>query len=280
MSVKILIDSASDIIADEAREMGVELVPIEVRFGEERYSDGVTLLPEQFYDKLIESSELPKTSQINAFTFGERFANLTNQGHDVVAIIMSSKLSGTYRNAVEASKKFDGKVFVVDSLNASIGERLLCRYALRLAEQGLNAKQIAEKLDEKKKKVTYLALLDTLHYLRKGGRVSAVTAFAGKLLSIKPVVSVIDGEVKLVGKAMGSKKGNDLLNGFVEKKNIDFDMPYGAIYSGNDKSRLEKYLRENEKIKNGKTEIPVYVLSSTVGAHIGPNGIGVAFFEK
>lgn len=281
MKVKILIDSASDINAEEAQEMGVELIPIEVRFGGEQYLDGVTLLPKQFYDKLIESAELPKTSQINSFTFEERFANLVNSGYEVVAIILSSKLSGTYRNAVSAAKKFNDKVFVVDSLNASIGERLLCQYALKLANEGLEAKQIAQKLDEVKNKINFIALLDTLMYLKKGGRISAVTAFAGQMLSIKPVVSVINGEVKLIGKAIGSKKGNNLLNALVSKKGIDFTMPYGAIYSGTDDSKLNKYICDSEAIwKDNIENIPVHVLGCTIGTHIGPGSIGVAFFEK
>lgn len=281
MEVKILIDSASDIIAEEAAQMGVELVPIEVRFGEEQYLDGVNLLPEQFYDKLIESAELPKTSQINSFTFEEKFDSLVKQGYEVVAIILSSKLSGTYRNAVTAAKKFNGKVFVVDSLNASIGERLLCQHALKLKEEGFSAKQIAQELDEIKMNINFIALLDTLLYLKKGGRISALTAFAGQVLSIKPVVSVIGGEVKLIGKAMGSKKGNNLLNDLVNKKGIDFAMPYGAIYSGTDKSKLNKYISDSESIWKGRMEsVPVYALGCTIGTHIGPGSIGVAFFEK
>ena len=281
MKVKILIDSASDINAEEAKEFGVELVPIEVRFGEEQYLDGVTMLPAQFYDKLIESAELPKTSQINSFTFEERFAELVGQDYEVVAIVLSSKLSGTYRNAVAAAKKFKDKVFVVDSLNASIGERMLCRYALKLADEGLAAKQIAQKLDEVKKKINFIALLDTLLYLKKGGRISAVTALAGQMFSIKPVVSVIDGEVKLIGKAVGSKKGNNLLNTLVNKKEIDLTMPYGTIYSGLDDSKLNKYIRDSEEIWKSKVEsVPVHRLGCTIGTHIGPGAIGVAFFEK
>lgn len=281
MKVKILIDSASDINAEEAQKMGVELVPIEVRFGEEKYLDGVTLLPRQFYDKLIESAELPKTSQINAFTFEEKFENLVGQGYDVVAIILSSKLSGTYRSAITASKKFNDKVFVVDSLNASIGERLLCQYALKLIDDGLGAKQIAQNLDKVKKKVNFIALLDTLSYLKKGGRISAVTAFAGQMLSIKPVVGVVGGEVKLIGKAMGSKKGNNLLSTLVRQKGIDFSMPYGTIYSGMDDSKLNKYICDSEEIwKDKMNSVPVHILGCTIGSHIGPGAIGVAFFEK
>ena len=281
MKIKIVIDSASDVNADEAQKMGVELLPIEVRFGDEHYLDGVTLLPMQFYDRLIESAELPKTSQINSFTFEEKFGSLVEQGYDVVAITLSSKLSGTYRNALTAAKKFKDRVFVVDSLNASIGERLLCQYALKLIDDGLEAKDIAQQLDKVKKNVNFIALLDTLLYLKKGGRISAVTALAGQLLSIKPVVSVMDGEVKLIGKAIGSKKGNNLLNTLVAQKGIDFSMPYGAIYSGTDDSKLNKYISDSESIwKDKMTSVPVYVLGCTIGAHIGPGAIGVAFFEK
>ena len=281
MKVKILIDSASDINAEEAKQLGVELVPIEVRFGAQLYLDGVTLLPMQFYDRLIESAELPKTSQINSFTFEERFAELVGQGYEVVAIVLSSKLSGTYRSAVTAAKKFNDKVFGVDSLNASIGERLLCQYALQLSDEGLEAKQIAQKLDEVKKKISLIALLDTLLYLKKGGRISAVTAFAGQILSVKPVVGVIGGEVKLIGKAVGSKKGNNLLNTLVREKGINFTMPYGTIYSGTDDSKLNKYIRDSEEIWKSKAEsVPIYALGCTIGTHIGPGAIGVAFFEK
>lgn len=281
MKVKMLIDSASDINAEEAEKLGVELAPIEVRFGEQQFLDGVNLLPEQFYDKLIESAELPKTSQINSYTFEERYKKLVEQGYEVIVLTLSSKLSGTYRSAVTAAKNYKDKVFVVDSLNASIGERLLCLYGLKLIEEGLSAKDIAKKLDGAKGKINFIALLDTLLYLKKGGRISAVTAFAGQMLSIKPVIGIIGGEVKLVGKAIGSKKGNNLLNNLVQKKAIDFDMPYGVIYSGTDDSKLKKYISDSENIwKDNISHIPTYMLGCTIGTHIGPGGVGVAYFEK
>ena len=256
-------------------------MPIEVRFGEEQFSDGVTLLPEQFYERLVKSAELPNTSQINEYAFEEKFSSLVAQGYEVVAIILSSKLSGTYSNALAAAEKFKDKVFVVDSLNASAGERLLCLYALRLAKEGQSAEQIVKELNKAREKVNFIALLDTLRYLKKGGRISAISALAGHLLSIKPVVSVIEGEVKLVGKAMGARKGALLLSELVGGKDIDFSMPYGAIYSGNDKSKIEQYISENAEIWEDRIhDGELYILGCTVGTHIGPGGIGVAFFEK
>lgn len=282
MSVKIIIDSASDIDLKEAEELGIGLVPMEVRFAEEEFLDGINLSHREFFEKLIESVELPKTSQINPFTFEEKMQEFIGQGHEVVVITISSKLSGTYRSALEAAKKFDGKVFVVDSLNACIGERILCEYGLRLIKQGLTAKEVADKLNEVKGKINVLALLDTLKYLKKGGRISAITAFAGEMLSIKPVVGVIDGEVKMVGKAVGSKKGNNLLNSLVEKKGgIDFDMPFGVVWSGLDNSMLNKYIEDSGHLWKGfAKQVPAYMIGSTIGTHVGPGAIGVAFFEK
>lgn len=283
--IKVLIDSASDITQEEAEKKGIFMIPLEVRFGEDVYLDGVNLLPQQFLEKLVESNELPKTSQINEYRWTEQFEKLTADGSQVIAITISSKLSGTYNSAKMAAKKFPNQVFVIDSLSAATGERVLCDYALRLIAEGKTANEIAEELETKKKKLQVIAVVDTLKYLRKGGRISTLTAFAGELLSIKPVISVINGEVKLVGKAMGSKKSNNLLMQLVEKVGgIDFEMPYGLIFSGYRDEYLRKYLEDSaslwqEHVADMKN-IPVYMYGSTIGTHVGPNALGVAFFAK
>ena len=280
--IKILVDSAADLELAEAEELGITLAPILVRFGKDEFMDGVNITHREFFEKLIESGELPQTSQINEFRFAEYFKNLTANGDDVIAITISSKLSGTYSCAVKAAKKFGGKVRVVDSLNASIGERVLLHYALRLLNGGLTVDEIVKELNERKQKIQVLAVLDTLKYLRKGGRISAAAAIAGEMLSIKPVVSVIKGEVKLVGKAIGSKKGNNLLNQLIEKcGGIDFERPYTLGYSGLSDDYLKKYLHDSEKLCKGNTDsVPSYLIGSTIGTHVGPNAIAVAFFAK
>ena len=240
--IKILVDSACDLEQSDAQALGVSLLPLQIRFGEEEFLDGVTLSHRAFFEKLIETNTLPQTSQINEYRFEEAFSELTEDGSEVVAITLSSKLSGTHASAVKAAKKFGGKVHVVDSLNACIGERVLLEYAVRLVKEGrLGVAEIAADLDEKKGKIQLLAVLDTLQYLRKGGRISSVTAIAGEMLSIKPVISVVRGEVKLVGKAMGSKKGNNLLTKLVSDcGGIDFTMPYVLGYSGLSDEFLQK----------------------------------------
>lgn len=282
MAVKLLVDSSSDITMEETKELGIEMIPMTITFGDEMYSDGVDITKREFFEKLIESDELPKTSQINMFQFEERFKEMTADGSEVVAITISSKLSGTYSNAVQAAEGFGGKVFVVDSLNACIGERILLQYAVRMLKEGVPAKEMVERLNEGKHHIKLMALLGTLEYLQKGGRISAATAISGEILHIKPVISIVEGEVKMVGKAMGSKKGSNLLTQMIDKSGgIDFDMPYVAAYSGLEDSLLQKYLQDSEHLwKDSIDEVPSYCIGSTIGTHIGPGAIAVAYFSK
>ena len=282
MAVKLIVDSASDISKKEAEELGIHMISMSILFGDRTYMDGVELSGKDFFEKLIESDELPTTSQINMFQFEECFSELTTDGSDVVAITLSSKLSGTYAGAVSAAGSFPGKVFVVDSLNASLGERILIQYAVRLLRDGASAKEIVEKLNVARDRIKLMALLGTLEYLQKGGRISAVTAMSGAILQIKPVIAIMDGEVKMVGKAMGSKKGNNLLTQMIEKSGgIDFEMPYATAYSGMDDSLLQKYIKDSISLwEDDLDHIPSYCIGSTIGTHIGPGAIAVAFFAK
>ncbi len=280
--VKIMFDSAADIGKEEAAQLGAIMVPMIITIGEEEFYDGINLSPNTFYEKLIESDVLPKTSLINAFRWEEAYKENLGEDDELIVITISSKLSGTYRSAVEATEKFNGRVHVVDSLNAAVGERLLCFYALDLAKQGLSANEIVNLLEEKKGKLKVIALLGTLEYLKKGGRISSAVAFAGELLALKPVIGVVDGEVKLLGKAMGSKKGNNLLNKLVQEGNgIDFSMPYATIWSGLSTLMLDKYIQDSSALWAEYADtMPRYPIGATIGTHVGPGAIGFAFFEK
>lgn len=285
MSIRLIIDSASDINKEEADELKVIMLPMEVQICNQIYLDGVDLTPQQFYEKLIESDSLPKTTQINPYRFIDAYKKVIDNGDEAIVITISSKLSGSYRNAVLGAKElnaYENKIYVIDSLNASIGERLLIQYALKLINEKKNIKDIISELNKKKTDIKFLAMLDTLKYLKKGGRISSIVAFSGELLSIKPVISIVNGEVKLVGKARGSKNGKNLLNKLLEDcGGINFDMPYGVIYSGTSDYTVKKYLLDSQHFYQDKADfIPIYVLGCTIGAHIGPGGIGVAFFAN
>ena len=282
MNIKILIDSASDISIDEAKELGIELIPLKVSFGEKEYLDGVDLLPKQFYEKLIETDELPKTSQITPDRFLDSYEKLTSDGSQLLVITISSKLSNTYNSAVLASQEYKDKVFVVDSLNAAVGERLLCEYAIRLIKQGFDMDLILRKLNKAKHRIKLIAVVGTLEYLKNGGRITKTVAFVGEILSIKPVIAIQDGEVKLVGKARGSKRANNLLNELISStKGIDFKMPVGAVYTGLSDATLNKYIEDQRFVWEPYVdEVPKHIVGSTIGTHVGPGALGVAFFEK
>lgn len=279
MKIRIITDSASDLLAPHRPEITV--LPMTITFGEEQFRDGVDLTHRQFYEKLIEGEDLPTTSQIAPAQFEEAFRAAVEAGESVVAVVLSSKLSGTYQSACIAAEEFPDKIFVVDSANATIGERILVERGLELMDQGLDAAAIAAKLDEEKADIQLVALLDTLEYLKRGGRVSASAALVGGLLAIKPVVAVQDGEVVMLGKARGSKNGNNLLVQEIQKTGVDFSRPYKLGYTGLEDSLLQKYIADSAALWEGQTDaLPTGTVGGTIGTHVGPGAIAVAFFQK
>ncbi|WAW15821.1 DegV family protein [Peptostreptococcus equinus] len=283
MSVKLVIDSASDISKKEADKLGLIFLPLSVFFGEDKYLDSIDLSSEKFYELLEQNDDLPKTSQVTPYEFGEKFKNLIDEGHDVVAITLSSKLSGTYSSAVIAAGEFDeNRIFIVDSLNATVSVRILIEYAISLVEQGLSAKEIYTKLEEKKNKIRMFFVMETLEYLYKGGRLSKLEAMAGNLLSVKPILTIKDGLVTRVAKARGYKKACQMLVDIIEENGpIDNSMPYSFAFTGKDSSLLDQYKSNYSKFfDKDVNDIQVSPIGCTVGTHIGPGCIGVAYFIK
>ncbi len=284
MAVKIIVDSSSDISAIEAKEIGIIMLSIPINFGEEDHLDGVDISKSEFYDKLSRCDELPKTSQISAYRFEEVFEECVKNGDEVVAIVLSSKLSATCDNAIKAAEQYKDKVFVVDSLSATAGMRILVDYALRLAKENKSAKEIYEILEEKKSKVQIRAMIDTLKYLKKGGRISPLLAFAGEMMGIKPMIAVIDGKVEVIGKTLGLKKGVNLINKDIEKLGgIDLSLPFYVVYSGTGEfeERANKYIELNASVWGCEPKkIKKNCIGATIGTHIGHGAIGVVFFSK
>ena len=280
MKIRIITDSAADLPRPCRPE--VTVLPMAVTFGEEQFLDGVDLTHRQFYEKLIEGDALPTTSQINPAQFEEAFRQAVDAGENVVAILLSSKLSGTCQSARIAAEEFPGRVFVVDSENATIGEQILVLRALSLADQGLDAAAVAKRLEAEKQDIRLVALLDTLEYLKRGGRISPSVALVGGLLSVKPVVAVEHGEVVMLGKARGSKNGNNLLVQEIRKTSgVDFDRPYLLGYTGLEDSLLQKYIADSAALWTEHTDaLPVGTIGGTIGTHVGPGAVAVAFFQQ
>lgn len=277
--ITIITDSASDIVDNKREDLVV--LPVSITFGEEEFQDGINLTHQMFYEKLIECDTLPVTSQVPPFAFEEAFRKAVEAGGQVIAITLSSKLSGTWQSACVAAEGFGDKVRVVDSENASIGQHALVEYALRLGDAGLGFEEIVERLENDKTRIRLVALLDTLEYLKKGGRISKAAAMAGSLLSIKPVIAIQRGEVAILGKARGSKQGNNLLAEQIgQAGGIDFEKPFFLGYTGFSDSTLQKYIADHEAFWKGSVDaLETSSVGGTIGTHIGPGAIGVAFFS-
>ena len=276
MSVRIICDSTCDLVPELKAKVGI--APMTVHFGDEDFIDGVELTAQGFYEKLATSKVMPSTSQATPFAFGEEFEKAVSAGDDVVCITVSSGLSGTYQSATIAAEDYPGKVFVVDSMNIAISCAVMVEYALRLVEEGKTAQAIAEELTAIREKVHLLAVVDTLEYLQRGGRVSKAVAIAGGMLAIKPIIGIVDGKVEMIGKARGNKAANRMMNQEAEKLDIDFTKPVMLGYTGVDDSLLRKYMAECEGFWPEGT--PAMVVSGVVGAHAGPGAVACAFFAK
>ena len=279
MSVRIIIDSTADLMpAVKAR---CKVVPLTVHFGDEEYIDGVTISHKEFYEKLVETDVMPSTSQANPDAFQQVFEEVSAAGDSAVVITVAAGLSGTCQSAKIAAADFDN-IFVVDSASAAIGTGILTEYALRLADSGMNAEEIAKELERAKARIHVIALMDTLEYLWKGGRLSRTAAVAGGLLNIKPVLAIVNGEIKVLGKARGSKQGNNLLKGEIEKAGgVDFDMPVLLGYTGLSNALLVKYMEDSKEIwADSRAQLNSTIIGSVIGTHAGPGAIAVAFFSK
>lgn len=278
MAIRIIVGSTADVTpAVRAR---VDVVPLTIHFGETEYIDGVTIDSKTFYEMLVESDVLPTTSQATPFAFEKAFRAAVEAGDEVVCITCTSKLSGTYQSAVIAAEEFPGKVHVVDSRTIAIGEAILAEYALSLVDRGMSAQEVVWKLMQKREKVRVLALLDTLEYLKKGGRISATAAIAGGILNIKPVIAITDGEIRVLGKARGSRQGNNLLVQEIGKAGgVDFSKPLLLGYTGLSDLLLKKYVSDSAALWQDQVEkLEVAVIGSVVGTHAGPGAVAVAFF--
>lgn len=288
MSVRIITDSASDVTQDTAEKWNIRVLPLTVRFGDEEFKDGVTIDYDTFYNRLIESDTLPKTSQVTPYMYENAFRKALSDGDDVICITISSRLSGCFQSASIAAddmeddfEKSGHHIYVFDTMQVCGAQYILTERAVQLRDRGMIARDIVADLEECKKRVHLITLFDTLEYLKLGGRISAAAAFAGGILSIKPVLTVHNGEVIAIGKARGSKNGNNMLMEFVrERGGIDFSMPYCISWSGLSDVQVQKYIRDSHSLYDCDPEdLPVLRVGPAVGVYAGPGAFAFSFFS-
>ena len=277
--IYLITDSTSEITQEQAANQGLIVVPLHNMFGQEEYLDGVTISTEEFYKRLETVEELPTTSQPSPEEFLTHFNKVKEEGSSAVVITVSAKLSGTYQSACIAKDICEYEdIYIVDSLTVSIGLNCLVEHAKVLREQGLSAKNIAAELDAMKDKVKVFAMVDTLKYLKKGGRLSASAALVGTFLNIKPIIQVSDGVIGVAEKARGLNSAYKKVISLVEEKGgIDLSYPYCIGYSG-DASAVESFKTYVQELTKQST-ISNVAIGSTVGVHAGPGACGIAYFS-
>ena len=279
MAVRIITDSGSDILPGEMQNLIV--LPLTIAFGNDVYHDGVDLSHERFFDLLAESSENPTTGQVPPFRYSQAFKEVVEAGDEAVVITISSQVSGTWQSACTAAADFGDKILVVDSLHVSVGIRLLVEIALKMVAEGASSQEIVSALEKTRGEIHFLALLDTLEYLRRGGRISNVSAVLGTILSIKPVVTCTDGKIVVMDKARGLKNGRATIANLIrEDGGFDFDRPLSIGYTGNSDKPVRSFLNSCTDLWEGKGEVPVSSIGATIGTHAGPGGFLLAYFGK
>ena len=277
--VKIVTDSSCDISLERCAELGVELLPITVNFGEESYRANLDITNEEFYEKLATVQELPKTAQITPAQFEKIFQLYKESGDDVVCLFISSKMSGTLQSARVAKNILGAdNILLPDTLNVTFALGLLVEEAVKMRDAGMTGAEIVTKIEELIPRIRLFAMVEDLKYLKMGGRLSATSALVASILGICPIITLKDGLVEVVGKARGKKAAFAAIRKCVEKEPIsaDYCVTLGHANVPENCKAFEGYMEDLLK----KREIHVSSIGSIVGTHTGPGAVGLAYIKK
>ncbi len=280
MGIRIITDSTSDISPAEAKQLGITVIPLKVIFGEKEYRDGKEITIEGFYEKLVKAEKLPTTSQPSPDDFLSSFKEAKEAGDSVVAILVSAKLSGTVQSATIAKELAQyEEIHIVDSLNVTTGLRLLVNQAIKFAAEGKSAAQIAQLLNELKERLVLFAVVDTLEYLHKGGRLSKSSTIIGSLLKFKPIIQLRDGVIQVAGKERGTNKAIAKVLELVEEYGLpDSNYPVCYGYTAEDSKGRQLMESVNARFKLSQTQL--FPVGCVVGTHAGPGGCVITYIRK
>lgn len=277
--IRIITDSLSDFTPDFAKECGIDLMALNINFGEETFLSGYEITNEQFYEKLVEHKELPTTSAVNPYAFEEKFKEYTEAGDDVIAILFAKELSGTFQSAVIAKDNVGSdKIHLIDCRTGSLAQGVLVTVAIRMRDAGASAEEITAKITELAERVHLFIVLDTLEYVKKGGRISPSVAFVGGILGLHPIIAVAEGRVDLIDKVKGKKSMNKWLLDKLESLPIDTEYPLYIGHS-NALAKAEAFAEIIADKEYGK-DTNNFCLGPVVGTHVGPNAIAIGYISK
>lgn len=276
MAIRIITDSTSDIPLEDQKKLGIDIASLNVIFDDKKYTDCVDLQKAEFYEMLAKAEHLPTTSQVNPDGFQDMFKSYIDAGDDIIGIFISSKLSGTYQSACIVQQALGSdRIYIVDSKSATFGLALLVYEAISQRDKGVPAKDIYDSLVKLRGKIEFYAVVDTLKYLKMGGRLSSSAAILGGMLNIKPLVSIIDGEVKSPDKARGQSAAFAMIAEKIKERAPDRNHPIVFGHS-NDPKLMDDFI----KYISGTVNVaPDYVceIGCVIGTHAGPGCVGLAY---
>jgi DegV family protein with EDD domain len=275
--VKIVTDSSSDLSLEIAKGLDITVVPLVVNINEKGYRDRYDLSPVEFYDILAKENVMPTTSQVTPQAFYEVFQKLVDEGHEVLAVIFSAELSGTFQSAVIAQGMVKGgKVEVYDTKGASVGHALTVMEAARMAKEGQEMDAVLAKVKDMSARMEHIFVVDNLEMLKKGGRISATQAFLGGMLNVKPVLELQEGKIVPLDKVRGWKKALAKLINVMEERGQNLEEQVIGISHAN-YEEMANQLAELLKEKFGVKEIFISEIGPVIGAHTGPGTIALFF---
>jgi len=279
VAIQIITDSTSDLSLTQQTELGVEVIPLSVRFGDKEYLDGVTLSKEQFFKMLAECSTLPTTSQVSPGKFTDVFRNHINKGDEIIGIFISSKLSGTYQSAVIAKEVLDSEsIYLVDSKTATFGLALLVYEAVKMRSEGHSASEICSAIGQLSTRLKFYAAIDTLKYFKMGGRLSSSSAFLGTMLHIKPIITITDGLIVSFDKKKGLKQAIERIAQQIAEEKPDDGYP--MAFGDTDAPSLTQLLKDAVSAVVDVPSSETVTIGSVVGTHAGPGCTGVAYIAR
>lgn len=277
--IRIVVDSSSDIELDELKRKNIELVPLNITIGEKSYEDNVELSKKEFYEILTKGEVFPKTSQPAPQVFLNIFEDAKAKGDQVICILLSSALSGTLQSATIAKglAEYDD-IYIIDSLSAAVAIKIMADVACKLRDEGKDAKTIVEEIETLKSRVKIIAMVDTLEYLARGGRISQTTAKIGEFAKVKPIITVAeDGTIEILGKCIGKAKAMNAILKQLKEIGVDENYPYYSVYSLGEEN-CEKF--EGKLVAEGYMPKNRVQIGATIGTHIGPGAFGFIYVKK
>lgn len=281
MAIRIITDSAADYSAQEIEKRQIACIPMTVTFGDTEYLDGRDITKERFFELLTKGSDFPRTSQPSPASFLEYFEEAKEAGDTVIAVLISSALSGTFQNAVLAKSMAEyDDIFIIDSKIATLGMRILVDRAVRMRDRGCSPQEIVTELERLKPRLRLFAGLDTLEYLAKGGRLSRTAAALGSLANLKPIITFTqDGNVTLCGKQMGIRHACRQTAKLVRENEPDMEEPLYLLYSY-DQKNCAAFHHALQKNGLGINSPKVRGIGPIIGTHIGTNAFGIVYVAK